>query len=349
MEIMIPVKNSESVVDLKSLDIVEIAKLIRKDLKAGARSDPRLHGIERFSVTTQRYAGGQSLTVAIVRADRSPYNPEYFAAAEAIENTSFSDFTGSHVPSHIGQTVRDEIKASFSSMPKYSGWYDEVQNAVEEIISKYQEVQGKPGERWYSFFDYICFCDSFSWEAKDQAKLDAVELCCLTLRKLEEAENDEAELAEANQLDEEEMASMQITGDNIDSFQVFTPVKKSLKPDPKEEVFEGWSRQDELDYQSELDRVEKQNEEIESGPKEVKSTINLDSADNLVEFPRVNSLSGEVMEKNLDDAILSAEEEVRQAELTLSNLKKACQLKALRAQASSIAESIENYRKILSL
>jgi len=295
--------------NVKDLDIAEIAKMVRRDLKEGIKIDPRLAGIEKFSVTISRYSQGQSLTVEVVKASVNPFNVRYFALSEAIENASWSDFTGGHVSTHIGDAVRAEIK-TLPSEEKYNHHMANVSHAVEHVISKYQEMNGEPGDRWFSFYDYFRFASSFQDDAVEAAKEMAVSICqealaALKARSLapsiqvieaEQYEADMAELAEAQQLDDEE-----------------------------------------------------QNASVDSDAVKLKSTVNLNSANNIIEFPAIKTLSGEEVEQNLDNAIMQAKDEIEEAELTLSNLKKAIHLKGLRLKASQIAKSIEDYQKILSL
>ena len=205
--------------------------------------------------------------------------------------------------------MRAEIK-TLPSEDKYTEHWANVCGAVQDVILKYQELSGEPGDRWYSFYDYFRFASSFQDDAVEAAKEMAVSICqealaALKARSLapsiqvieaEQYEADMAELAEAQQLDDEE-----------------------------------------------------QNASVDSDAVKLKSTLNLNSANNIIEFPAIKTLSGEEVEQNLDNAIVQAKDEIEEAELTLSNLKKAIHLKGLRLKASQIAKSIEDYQKILSL
>jgi hypothetical protein len=67
----------------RNLDITEIAKMVRKELK-----DPIFSGL-KFSVRIDRFSMGQSLDVTITDApeDFTIKNPEFYAAKEAGQDT----------------------------------------------------------------------------------------------------------------------------------------------------------------------------------------------------------------------------------------------------------------------
>ena len=314
--------------NVKDLDIVEIAKLVRLDLKAAIKTDPRLDGVKKFSVTTSRYSQGQSLSVTVMRSDKNPYNVKYKAKCEAIENTSWSDFAWYHVNMQDRDAVRERIK-SLQVEEMYTEHRDNVYAAVQDVILRYQEIQGEPGDRWYSFYEHVRFASSFEDEAMEEAKILAQTLCLKALDAVQaERAKEEAEY-------EQEMEA--------------SATKQKLEDEQREVVFEGWTAQDEQGYQAELERIEKQNESTPHNASKFDQVINSPVDDNLIQFPAAKSLSGQEVAQNLDNAIAEAEKEIEKAELALSNLKKALKLKALRAHAASLALSIENHQKMLSL
>lgn len=78
--------------ETKGLDITEVAKLIKKDLRAEFKG-------YKWSVTTERYSGGQSLKVKLKDApsDFQLYNPEWLAHYEETGryNRELEQYTGS--------------------------------------------------------------------------------------------------------------------------------------------------------------------------------------------------------------------------------------------------------------
>lgn len=137
-----------SPVEMTRLDVVEVAKRVRAEIKAAQKAGGLPEG--KIAVTTERFAGGCSLSIRVVNVEAQMFNPERVAIEVMRPHDYWND---------------DEYRA----MPRFTTDGQNIMAALKTIVGKYHRDESDLMTDYFNVNFYLHVDVSSEQEKKERA------------------------------------------------------------------------------------------------------------------------------------------------------------------------------------